>query len=48
MKVELGNKVFEIKQGVTESKKFNLKKGENKLTVTGNGTIEFIWYKEVI
>ena len=48
MTIQVENTVYEIKQGTTETKKFNIKKGENKMLIKGNGTIEFIWYKEVI
>lgn len=48
MTIQIGNTVYDIKQGTTETKKFNIKKGENKMLIKGNGTIEFIWFKEVI
>lgn len=46
--IELGNRTFAIPQGVTESSEFTLGLGENKLTIRGNGTIEFQFRKELL
>lgn len=46
--VEKDGIVYTIPSGETHSQDFTLKTGENKLTVTGNGTIEFIFHKELI
>lgn len=39
---------YTINPGETKSLDFNLINGINQMSVIGNGTIEFIWYKEVI
>lgn len=39
---------FTIPSGESESHDFTLKSGENNLTINGNGTIKFIFYKELI
>lgn len=43
-----GNQSLAVGDGVSENKLFKLETGMNTLTVTGNGTIEFIFHKEVI
>lgn len=39
---------YNIPTGKSKSKKFVLKSGENELTIRGNGTIKFLFYKELI
>lgn len=39
---------YNIGVGETKSYEFSLLQGENKLTIQGNGTIEFLFYKELI
>lgn len=46
--IKQDNVTYSIPQGQTKSDDFVLKNGENKLTITGNGTIEFLFYKELI
>lgn len=48
MEIIKGNTTFKFKAGEVKSWSFKLDKGINKLTVKGNGTIEFKWYKEVL
>ncbi|WP_051910476.1 hypothetical protein [Carnobacterium pleistocenium] len=47
MTIQKGNKLFQITSGTTNSDRFRLEVGENPMTITGNGTISFSWYKEV-
>ncbi|MEB1809023.1 MAG: phage tail family protein [Bacillaceae bacterium] len=42
------NITYHINSGETKSEMFRLEIGENKLTINGNGTIKFIFYKELI
>lgn len=46
--IKQDNITYSIPQGQTKSDDFVLRKGGNKLTITGNGTIEFLFYKELI
>lgn len=39
---------YNVGAGETKSYEFALKQGENRLTIQGNGTIEFLFYKELI
>lgn len=39
---------YDLPSGTTESENFKLTSGENKLTIKGNGTIKFKFYKELI
>jgi len=39
---------YNVPSGTTESEDFRLKSGENHLTVNGNGTIKFTFFKELI
>ncbi|WP_263703378.1 phage tail family protein [Bacillus thuringiensis] len=39
---------YSIPAGITKDKNFVLKSGENRLQITGNGTISFRFYKELI
>lgn len=48
LEIKKGNRTFIIPSGETDSRDFMLASGENKLTITGNGTISFHFYKEVI
>lgn len=48
MQVTLRNKIFLFNKGSTSDWRFEFKKGENKLTVMGEGTIEFKFRKEVL
>lgn len=40
--------IFDVPSGKSKSDDFRLKPGENELTITGNGTIKFTFYKELI
>ena len=46
--IRKGNVTTNIGTGVTQSDIFRLDVGENKLTLEGNGTISFQFYKELI
>ena len=48
MDVKLGNKNFIFPPGVSKDYRFILKKGENHIEITGTGTIEFKFKKEVL
>ena len=48
MRVTLNNKTFEFRAGETIDYRFRLKKGGNSLRITGKGTIEFKFRKEVL
>jgi len=39
---------YNVPSGTSKSEDFKLKSGENKLTIKGNGTIKFTFYKELI
>lgn len=39
---------YTIPSGKSKSESFRLANGENHLTITGNGTIKFLFYKELI
>lgn len=39
---------YNIPAGESQSESFRLKIGENPMTITGNGTIKFTWYKELL
>lgn len=43
-----GNQSLTVGAGTSENKLFRFEMGMNTLTVTGNGTIEFIFHKELI
>lgn len=43
-----GNTTYQIPAGKSESLDFVLSSGENDLTIEGNGTIKFLFYKELI
>ncbi len=46
--ISKGNQTFIVPAGTSESHDFMLNTGENNLTITGNGTIEFLFYKELL
>lgn len=48
MVVKIRNKVISFKSGISTSLDFDLLKGMNYLKVTGNGSIEFEFHKELI
>ena len=48
MTIKMGGKTFNVPEGKSESLDFVLNPGENDLTLTGNGTIKFLFYKELI
>lgn len=48
MEVIKGNTTFNVPSGESESHDFVLNQGANKMTIKGNGTIEFLFYKELI
>ena len=48
MVVKSGNKSFIFPQGTSKDYRFRLKKGENSIEITGAGSIEFKFRKEVL
>jgi len=48
MTIGLNGKTYLVKTGTTLNAEIPLTNGENNLTVTGNGTINFTFYKELI
>lgn len=48
MKVTKDNVEYSFDAGTSKSDSFQLASGEHKLTLKGNGTIEFVFYKELI
>lgn len=48
MKIVQGGITYILNAGETKSHELVLKLGENKMTVHGNGTIEFLFHKELI
>lgn len=48
MTIKIDGKTFNIPAGKSQSMDFVLRPGENNLTITGKGTIEFLFYKELI
>ena len=48
MQITAGGRTYTVNAGTTENADMPLVKGENELTITGNGTIKFIFYKEMI
>lgn len=48
MEILMKNKTYLIPSGTSESYDFMLEMGENNLTITGDGTISFVFYKELI
>ncbi|MED4083866.1 phage tail protein [Halalkalibacterium halodurans] len=39
---------YNIPSGESQSETFRLETGANPMTITGNGTIQFLWHKELI
>lgn len=48
MEIAMGGVIYKISAGVTKNEAFMIKSGENDLTIRGNGTISFTFYKELI
>lgn len=48
MEIIKGNTTFNVSSGESQSHDFILHQGENKMTINGNGTIEFLFHKELI
>lgn len=48
MKISMNGVTYTIPKGTTKDKDFALKSGENSIRITGNGTISFRFYKELI
>ncbi|PEO16806.1 phage tail protein [Bacillus wiedmannii] len=48
MKIIKDGVTYTVSTGITRDKNFVLKSGENPIKVTGNGTISFRFYKELI
>lgn len=46
MSVRLNNKTYSFTSGNNKNSNFTLKNGDNNMTITGNGTIKFIFRKE--
>lgn len=46
--ITMGNKIYNITSGITESYDFMLKKGSSNLVLKGTGNIQFLFYKELI
>lgn len=48
MQIVKNSITYNVPTGKSKSDEFRLQSGENKITITGNGTISFIFYKELI
>lgn len=48
MQITKGNKNYSLQAGTTQSYDFTLEPGENKIEISGTGTISFEFYKELI
>ena len=48
MEIVKDNITYNLPNGTSQSDDFKLSSGENKLTINGNGTIKFTFYKELI
>ncbi|MDK8641335.1 phage tail protein [Niallia taxi] len=48
MSIILNNTTYSVPKGESKSSNLSLKSGENNLIITGNGTISFKFYKELI
>ena len=46
--IVLDNKKYIVESGISKDYRFKLKKGNNNITLKGNGTIEFRFRKEVL
>jgi len=48
MTIQKDKITYNVPQGESKSESFRLMIGENPMTITGNGTIKFTFYKELI
>jgi|SRR5690625_2432405 len=48
MEIELSGNTYIVPAGTTNNADLPLKSGNNKLTIKGNGTIDFVFHKELI
>lgn len=48
MRITLNGSVYDVSSGVTRDESFMLPKGTNKIQISGNGTIDFEFHKELI
>lgn len=48
MTIQTDNMTFNVPMGESQSKDFLLSPGENELMITGNGSISFVFHKELI
>lgn len=48
MTIVKGNTTYQVPIGESKNDSFRLMPGSNPLTITGNGRIKFIWYKELL
>ena len=48
MTIQMNNTTYKFVAGTTEDYRFKLAKGENRMTITGQGNIEFKFRKEVL
>lgn len=48
MEIVKDNVTYNLPSGTSQSEDFKLNSGENKLTIKGNGTIKFTFFKELI
>jgi len=48
MQITKNNMTYNVPSGTSKSESFTLSPGENDLTITGNGSISFEFYKELI
>lgn len=48
MSINKGNTTYDVKSGKTKNLDFTLDSGVNTITIIGNGTIKFEFYKELI
>lgn len=48
MTIETAGKTYNVNEGTTQNADLPIVSGENDLTITGNGTISFVFYKELI
>lgn len=48
MRIVKNSITYNVPTGKSKSDEFRLQSGENKITITGNGTIKFLFYKELI
>ncbi|MCB5934499.1 phage tail family protein [Caldibacillus thermoamylovorans] len=48
MQIVKNSITYNVPTGKSKSDEFRLQSGENKITITGNGTIKFLFYKELI